>query len=418
MSNEDTDRYELSGRILAQFLRMYIDFEQTIETAKISLLENHLFNPFVAYQYFDRYGQGYATRSDIYAFFKNNPIEDIDITEEDMDYVIFHNGRVNEYQPSLSRPDGFFYEHFLNMITPANNKKLLENISDGKYVNAGKNRQLSVYVFDMFHDLLAKQIRCFRGIQEVRLNMINRYGYTANPAYKKIAGDNDRVTFYDMKLFMEKEGYSILQSEFNLISSLLEGSYKLYISKSNFLNIFTPFDSALYSSKDRRYESLTNIHDRRELDDYVKNTYNYTETHVSKPFEDPRLKETARIMQNLYSNHQEVDEYSKKNLKVTPEGKVMYDIRKKVFPYYNISGYKDNYDQYHRTMYQEAKNDTHEYLLKQPVDRLRNDLNDDETTRRNVLKDMQDDNRRYKDMKPADTISKLKQYMVDQYKVK
>ena len=55
--------------LIAKFLRTVVELNKDLESTKINLVENHLFNPFVAYQYFDRFGQGYATKADIRAHF-------------------------------------------------------------------------------------------------------------------------------------------------------------------------------------------------------------------------------------------------------------------------------------------------------------------------------------------------------------
>lgn len=400
----DINESNVRARVYAKFIRTLLDFEVELEDKKVTLLENHLFNPFVAFQYFDRFGQGYATRADICHYFEKNPLdlEGPSLSQEDVDFTIYSKGKVNEYDSSLSRPDGFFYEHFLNLITPANAKKLVENISGPRDFYAGKAKQLTSYVFDMFQEFLKLQIRCFRGIQTIKTEMIALFGYTANPAYKLIAADSDKIVFAELKQFMVKHGQDITEKEFDLLSAIVEGPGKKYISKTNFLNLFTPFDHNLYHRvADRSYEAL--VRNKPDLNSYVSNSYGYREELGKIKYEDPRLKEAARLMQTLYSNHSEVDLYAKKHLSVTEEGKVMYDLRKKNFSYYNISGFKEYYDQYHKGLYQEAKNDAHQFLLAQPFDKLRNNLMEEDTAFRPP-----------REKKPvlekAETISKLREF--------
>ncbi len=168
---------DLFPTVVAKFLRTIIDLESIVEREKIALLENHLFNPFVAFQYFDRFGQGYATKADMRAMFAKY---DVQVSEQDLDYLIYYKGGYGKFKPSLSRPDCFFYDNFLNLISPANSKKLADNLASRKDLHAGKAHLLPNYVFDQFLDYLRRELKTLNSLQSIRVEMINLYGYTAN----------------------------------------------------------------------------------------------------------------------------------------------------------------------------------------------------------------------------------------------
>ncbi len=109
---------DLFSTVVAKFLRTIVDLESVAERDKVDLLENHLFNPFVAYQYFDRFGQGYATKADIRAMLDKYSVV---ANEQDIDYLIYYKGGMGQFKASLSRPDCFFYDNFLNLIWTTDN---------------------------------------------------------------------------------------------------------------------------------------------------------------------------------------------------------------------------------------------------------------------------------------------------------
>lgn len=374
----EVNENSLRARVYAKFLRTLLDFEVELEDKKVALLENHLFSPFVAFQYFDRFGQGYATRADICHFFETHPLEleGAPLAAEDIDFAIYAKGRVHEAGPSRSRPDGFFYEHFLNLLAPADGKKLVQNLAGPRDLHAGKAKQLSAYVFDMLLELLKLQVRCFRALQTVKTEMIALFGYTANPAFRLVAGEADRVGFAELQKFLAAHGQELAEREFALLVAVVEGPGQQHLSKTGFLSLFTPFDSRpALRPADRSYEALARH--PADLQQFVANSFGAREEPVRGRFEDPRLKEAARLMQTLHSNHAEVDRYAKRHLSVTEDGKVVFDLRKKHFSYYNIGGFKESFDQYHKSLYREAKRDAHQFLLAQPFDRLRCNLAED-----------------------------------------
>ena len=375
----EVNEHNLRARVYAKFLRTLLDFEVELEDKKVALLENHLFSPFVAFQYFDRFGQGYATRADVHHFFESHPLdlEGSPLSAEDIDFAVYAQGRVHEGASSLSRPDGFFYEHFLNLLTPADGKKLTQNLAGPRDFHAGKAKQLSAYVFDMFLELLKLQVRCFRALQTIKTEMIAHFGYTAHPAFKLVAGDADRVCFAELRQFLVKHGQEVTEREFCLLAAVVEGAGKKHVSKTGFLNLFTPFDGLQHRRvADRSYESLAR--NPQDLQQFVANSFGHREEPGRSRYEDPRLKEAARLMQTLYSNHSEVDRYAKRHLSVTEDGKVTFDLRKKHFAYYNVSGFKECFDQYHKGLYHEAKSDAHRFLLTQPYDKLKANLADED----------------------------------------
>ena len=372
MTEDSNQKGELFEKVVAKFLRTIIDLELHVEHAKTDLLENHLFNPYVAFQYFDRFNQGYATKTDMHAMFKKYSIE---VSDQELDYLFYFKGKVGESASVLLRPDALFYENFLNILTPANAKSLSSNLSAQKDMHAGKSHMLPTYVFDQFIDYVRKQLKSFDALQSLQIELINLYGYTATPAYKLISPDDGTITYFEMKIFLERQGFALSQSDFRLLCSLHETSRLEYMSKSGFLNLFTPFDRNVYLKiSDRSNVNLGDGKHKKLLNDYLGNSYRYQAESKIQAEDDPKLKEVARVMQNLYSNHQEVDKYSKRHLFVNPDGRIMYDLTKKHLPYHQVTGFKDYYDQYHKQLYQDAKTETHDLLLNQPIDHIKKEV--------------------------------------------
>lgn len=372
MSGENNQKGELFEKVVAKFLRTIIDLEIHVEQAKADLLENHLFNPYVAFQYFDRFNQGYATKADMRAMFQKYSIT---VSDQELDYLFYFKGKVGDSAGVLIRPDSLFYENFLNILTPAKGKLLASNLSAQKDMHAGRAHMLPSYVFDQFIEFLNKQLKTFDALQSLQIELINLYGYTATPAFKLISPDDGTITFFEMKIFLERQGFSLSQSDFHLLCSLHETSRQDCLSKSAFLNLFTPFDRNVYTKiGDRSHADLSDVKHKKQLTDYLSNSYRYKPDSKHLVEEDPKLKEVANVMQNLYSNHQEVDKYSKRHLFVNPDGRIMYDLKKKQLPYHQVTGFKDYYDQYHKQLYQDAKTETHDLLLSQPIEHLKREV--------------------------------------------
>jgi hypothetical protein len=354
---------------IAQYLRTLIDCQKGLEAQKVGLLENHLFNPYVAFQYFDRFGQGYATKADIRSFFMKNSVN---VTDQDIDYLLFMKGRASEFSVALTRPDCMYYDNFLNLLAPADSKKLSDNLSSHIDYTAGKAQLLPDYVFSQFIEYLVQELKTFSGIQTLRKEMIKVYGYTAQPAFKLISVDDVNVTYFELKMFLEKHQEPLTLDEFFLLTGLIGQPSRDSMTKSGFLNLFTPFDKNIhYQIGDRRYESLSKQENSGMLIDYLNNAYLVSQPQQKFEFEDPRLKEVSHIMQNLYSNQGNFDSMTSKNLYINHSGKVMFDISKKQFPYHSISTFNDHFDQYHKELYKSSKAETHELLLKEPLDLLR-----------------------------------------------
>ena len=354
---------------IAQYLRTLIDCQKNVETLKVNLLENHLFNPYVAFQYFDRFGQGYATKADMKAFFVKNSVQ---VTDQDIDYLLFVRGRASDFNVALTRPDCLYYDNFLNILAPADSKKLADNLSSHRDYSAGKAQLLPNYVFSQFVDYLVQELKTFAGIQVLRHELIKVYGYTAQPAFKLISVDDVNVTYFELKMFLEKHKEPLTLDEFFLLTGLVGHPSRDSMTKSDFLNLFTPFDKNIhYNIGDRRYESLSKQENSGMLIDYLNNAYLVPQSQKKFEFEDPRLKHVSHIMQNLYSNQGNVDSMTTKDLFVNHQGKIMYDISKKQFPYHNVSGFNDHFDQYHKELYKSAKAETHDLLLREPLDVLK-----------------------------------------------
>src|SRR3990167_526918 len=354
---------------IAQYLRTLIDCQKNVETQKVNLLENHLFNPYVAYQYFDRFGQGYATRADMHAFFLKNSIQ---VSDQDIDFLLFMKGKASEFSLALTRPDCLYYDNFLNILTPADSKKLADNLSSHRDYTAGKAQLLPNYVFSQFLDYLVQELKTFAGIQVLRQEMIKVYGFRSQPAFKLISVDDVNVTYFELKMFLEKHQEPLTLDEFFLLTGLIGSPSRDSMSKSGFLNLFTPFDKNIhYNVGDRRYELLSKSENSGMLNEYLNNAYLVQKPERKFEFEDPRLKHVSHIMQNLYTNQGHIDATATRNLYVNHDGKVMFDISKKQFPYHNVSGFNDHFDQYHKELYKSAKAETHDLLLREPLDLLK-----------------------------------------------
>ena len=348
-----------------------------LEDKKVALLENHLFSPSVAFQYFDRFGQGYATRADVCHFFETHPLEleGAPLSAEELDFVVYAQGRVQEAGGSRSRPDGFFYEHFLNLLAPADGKKLAQNLAGPRDLHAGKAKRLSAYVFDTLLELLKLQVRCFRALQTLKTEMIALFGYTASPAFRLVAGPADCVSFEQLRSFFALHGHPLAELEFALLVAVVEGPGRKALSKTGFLGLFTPFDAPARTPPDRGLEALAAR--PADLQQFLANSFVRPQEPAPPHRADPRLEQAARLLQTLHSNHAEVDRYAKRHLAVTEDGKVLFDLRKKHFAYYNVAGFKESFDRFHQTLYREAKNDAHRFLLQQPLHALRNNLGED-----------------------------------------
>ena len=164
------------------------------------------------------------------------------------------------------------------------------------------------------------------------------------------------------------------EKEFKLLCAMHAKANKEILPKSEFLNLFTPFDkSVYYNVGDRSYHLLSLQQNKKAYDSYLANTYLYKpkpETAIIA--EDPRLKEVANRMQNLMGDHTALDNFTRKDLKVTSDGKVVYDISKKMVPYHNITGFRENFDDYHKMLYHESREEAHDLILDQVLNKPTN----------------------------------------------
>lgn len=67
---------------------------------------------------------------------------------------------------------------------------------------------------------------------------------------------------------------------------------------------------------------------------------------------------------------------TKRDLRVTSDGKIVYDINKKIVPFHSITGFKDNFDNYHKMLYHEAREEAHDLIIQQSLRKPTNPYED------------------------------------------
>ena len=129
-----------------------------------------------------------------------------------------------------------------------------------------------------------------------KLKLIEVYGYTANSAFKLISSDEDDITFFELKHFFEKNRSTISMTDFKLLCAMHAKTSKEFLSKSEFLNLFTPFDrNVYYNIGDRSYHLLSLESNKKAFQSYIANTFLYKpKPETAIVAEDPRLREVAR----------------------------------------------------------------------------------------------------------------------------
>lgn len=261
---------------MAELIKRIVDLSTSLESEKIDLFQNHMFSPFVAFNYIDFYGQGYVTKTDFQKLLSKHGIK---YSPSALTFLLFVKSQKHSFHesktPSL-RSDVLSYDEFLSIIRPRNSKIFLEKFSslEGKY--EGKERLLPKYVFQQLLEILRDEIQKFEDIEKVKSVLVNRYGYFANTAWKhlvtlnqsKIDVDEKRdphfldvtIGFEHLQNYMHAHGYNLTEDQYNVLCGEIDCDHSGTISRGEFLDLLTPFNEFLVANVgDRRYDHLAKL---------------------------------------------------------------------------------------------------------------------------------------------------------------
>lgn len=72
--------------LVAELINRMVNTSTFLEGLKIDLFQNHMFSPYVAFNYVDFYGQGYITRADFATLISKNGIK---CSENSIDFLLY-----------------------------------------------------------------------------------------------------------------------------------------------------------------------------------------------------------------------------------------------------------------------------------------------------------------------------------------
>ena len=117
---KETKDSEEFFKSVAKLITILLDKIISLENEKIDIFQNHMFSPYVAYNYIDFYGQGYITKLDFENLLKSNQIP---YTPNALTYLLFVRSQKTSFTQAkapTSRTDVLGYDEFLNIIRPKN----------------------------------------------------------------------------------------------------------------------------------------------------------------------------------------------------------------------------------------------------------------------------------------------------------
>lgn len=400
LSSEQNEQYQSFESQLALLIKTLINLNKQLERHKKDLFQNHMFSPFVAFQYLDVFGQGYITKSDFFALLKKN---DIEASGKEVQYLMFEKAKKNTFNVdfSLTRPDIIFYEDFLKIISPKDEDLLKNKFCDlaGKY--EGKERLLPSYVYDHLMYVIKLEVEKFRKIENMKSKLIEKYGYFANDAFYLIlhgqstgfkynrgntkhgaygkfennegsgkyehlekieryenSGQSQSIDFACLSKFMNSNDMRITQSEYKDLLRDFDCDFDEKIDKSEFLDLLTPFNSYLTSYVgDRRYENLAKFKNDDHFKRYLDNGYGQNRGRNGKTAPiNPKHKIVPELLKGIYTKHFKDPQHpTNKNLYLDDRLKVNFDLRKKKFNATSTRGFNDYYNDYFKHLCHEER---------------------------------------------------------------
>lgn len=357
---------------VAYLIRTLIDLNTELEEHKRDLFQNHMFSPFVAFQYIDRYNQGYITQNDFESLLTENKIQ---ASKEEIQYLMYHKGKKETFEVdfSLSRPDTICYKSFLNMIAPKDINLLKNKFCDltGKY--EGKERLLPNYVFKHLIHVIKLEIEKFGKIEEIKKRLVKAYGYFAHSAFKLIAQNSDTIDFTNLSRYMNNNGYSISQTEYKIFLNEVDCDFDERIDKSEFLDLLTPFSSYLTNRVgNERYEDLAKYTNKEDFEMYIGNSFNPKRgVENKKSLDKEKYKEVPKMLKGIYTDQfNDPSHPINKHLFIDDNYKVNFNLRKKRFDPTATRGFNDYYNDYFKHLCHEERNEAVD-LARRIVDKKR-----------------------------------------------
>lgn len=336
---------------VAYLIRRLIDLNLELENHKRDLFQNHMFSPFVAFQYLDIYGQGYITQKDFESLMKKN---NIDATSEEIQYLMFQKGKEDSFDVdfTLTRPDTICYKSFLNIIAPKDISILKNKFCDltGKY--EGKERLLPAYVFKHLLHVLKLEIEKFREIETMKNKYVRIYGYFAHSAFKSISQSSETIDYTNLSRFMVTNGYSMEPKEYKSLLWEVDSDFDERIDKSEFLDFLTPFNSYLTSYVgERRYEDLGKLNNQEHFEKFMENSFRPKKKEEKKGLDDDRHKRVPEMLKGIYTEQFKDPKHPvNRHLFVDDKYKVNFNLRKKRFDPTTTRGFNDYYNNYFKQL--------------------------------------------------------------------
>ena len=357
MSNLRSQKRDLGyfSRDLARFMRVVIETTIAIEEEKENLFENHMFSTYVAFEYLDKFGQGYLTANDLKEALNRQGIE---ATNEEVYYLMFFLGKKSQFKVdfTLTRPDIMTYEEFLNMISPADDQIAAKKFSTVDGIFDGREKLLPKYVLEQLLNLIDNLLKVHRKLESGKLALIQKYGYVAKPAWKIFAGDMEEVDYDHLRGFMAKNNESLTREEYDVVCIVVDENDNGTISRGEFLEFLTPFDSFLVTNLGgKKYEMLLDKNRREERDLYLKNNY-AADTKLRK---EPQIRMNHGIsdmLQGIYTKELNNPENpANKDIYLNDDLRYQFNLRKKRVHPDAIRGFNDYYNDYFKVKYMEEK---------------------------------------------------------------
>lgn len=382
--DKNTETFSLA---VAELIKKLVDKTTHLEDEKIDLFQNHMFSPYVAFNYIDFYGQGYVTKKDFESLLSKNGIT---CSPNALTYLLFVKSQKASFKesktPSL-RSDVLSYDEFLSIIRPKNSKVFLSkfNSLDGKY--EGKERLLPKYVFNQLMGIIKDEVDKFEDIEKAKSRMVNKYGYFANTAWSQLVQLNQgsltldqrdphfletQLGFPQIQNFMHLHGYDLTEDQFNVLVGEIDCDHNGTISRGEFLDLLTPFSEFLVANVgDRRYDNLSKLQNKKLFDGYMKNGFMYSPEKEPFQLDNKAHKMVPEMLKGIYTEKFKDPKHPvNRNLYVDENYKVNYNIRKKKIDPTMTRGFNDYYNNYFKTLCHDERNQAVELARKVTKDRL------------------------------------------------
>ena len=301
------------------------------------------------------------------------------MTEEELVYLMYYLTRENTSQLSfsLSRSDTVTYRDFLSMIGPKDKKAQADKFADVSGTFSGKARLLPPYILGKLFEIFKMEVSFFRVQQSLKNHIILDHGELALRTFHTIAGEDDIIEFHELRDFMGRYQQVLRLDEFKVLCSLVDFDENFTIDKKEFLDILTPFEATLMVNVgDRKYENLVNPRNNVEYEKYINNAYEvYRGEENQKITLDEITKKMIKIVpeytSKIYTRTLDDPNHpTNRNLYVSDDYKINYDLRKKVINPTETRGFNDFFDPYFKTLCRTEKKEAFEVAKRKVTNEL------------------------------------------------